>query len=348
MFFALNKDGNRINAYEAEKNERYTCPICHHRVILKRGSVNIDHFAHESDLCKDNWNYDMSEWHIRMQEYFPKESREVVVRHKGKEHRADVLIGDIVIEFQYSPITAAEFDDRNEFFQNAGYRLAWVFNLSQIPEDSLYASDEKDNMMIWKHPMRIFANADYLGENNKRFALWFSFRGDCDLDDPEDEYLYMRRVVWAIKDEDGRYSMRRFFIFDRPIVFHVSERINPNHFFYSEKDFYEDRLAEFKKELSELKKKHPFSVKYKGKKGEPRQAYICPRYDDKFGIDMWGETGCQYCRYCYMAAQTVNEDGKRMYASYCRYPTQVRELCESHPGYECPQVDIYEIKSGQE
>ena len=79
----------------------------------------------------------MSEWHQRMQSYFPKESREVVVNYKGRKHRADVLIGDIVLEFQYSPITAAEFDDRNSFFKNAGNRLAWVFNLSQISDENL-------------------------------------------------------------------------------------------------------------------------------------------------------------------------------------------------------------------
>ena len=51
MFYALNKDGIRIDAYEADKNEQYTCPICNNRVILKRGSVNIDHFAHEANVC---------------------------------------------------------------------------------------------------------------------------------------------------------------------------------------------------------------------------------------------------------------------------------------------------------
>ena len=42
------------------------------------------------------------------------------------------------------------------------------------------------------------------------------------------------------------------------------------------------------------------------------------------------------------SAKTENQNGK-MYASYCCYPTQVRELSEGHPGYECPQVDVFEI-----
>jgi competence protein CoiA len=136
MFYALNTKGVRIDAYEADEKEKHVCPICKNPVILKRGSINIAHFAHESNQCEDAWNYDMSEWHKRMQNYFEKDCQEVVVSYKGKKHRADVLIDDIVLEFQFSPITSAEFEDRNEFFRNAGYRLAWVFNLSQISEDT--------------------------------------------------------------------------------------------------------------------------------------------------------------------------------------------------------------------
>lgn len=332
MFYALDKDGIRTPAYEARKEAVYTCPVCNGHVILKRGAINIDHFAHESNSCEDHWNYDMSEWHKRMQNYFPKEAQEVVVTYRGKKHRADVLINDVVLEFQNSPITASEFEDRNEFFKNAGYRLAWVFNLGQIPESDLYISEKNENMMIWKHPMRIFANADYLGENNKRFALWFSCFGD-DLGEPGEECI--ERVVWAIKNDDGCYSMRRFFVSSHVIIMGDKVQINPNYFFYSKKDF-------FKENLSKLKKQYPYTVKYCGKKGEPKQSYICPKKNGKFGIDMWGEKGCFYCRYCYMVAQTGTEKGK-MYASYCCYPTQVRELCEGHPGYECVEADVYEI-----
>ena len=333
MFYALNKDGQRIDAYEAKHDEKYVCPICHNPVILKKGLINVAHFAHESNECIDDWNYDMSEWHKRMQNCFPKDAQEVVVCHHDKKHRADVLIDDIVLEFQFSAITAAEFEDRNVFFRNAGYRIAWIFNLSQISDDNLYESDTKDNMMIWKQPMRIFANSDYLGENNKSFALWFSFRGDNEFEEIGEEYI--ERVVWAIRDDDGAYSLRRFIKSSYPIVMDGKTAINPNRFFYSRKDY-------FKEALSELKNKHSFSVKFSGKKGESKESYICPRRHDKFGIEIWGENGCCYCRYCYMIAQT-EKDNKKMFASYCCYPSQARELCEGHPGYECSRVDFFDI-----
>ena len=343
MFCALDSCGNRIYADEAIKGEKYTCPICNHPLILRKGEVNIDHFAHEpNDECVDDWEYDMSEWHRRMQNYFPKEAQEVVVTHQGKKHRADVLIGNAVLEFQHSPITASEFEERNSFFKNAGYRLAWVFDLSDIPEDDLYLSTDKYNMMIWKHPMRIFAHSDYLGEDNKEFALWFYYsRKDLGYFDTrimyEHKYKtneeYMERVVWAIKDENGCYSMRRFMVSDNPIA--LNNIVDPYAFFHSEE-------KHFKQKLSELKSKHWFSIKYRGKKGKPADAYMCPRKNGEFGIDLRGERGCYYCKHCYMVTQTNSYNGK-VYASYCCYPKQVRELDSVHPGYECQKVDIFEI-----
>ena len=268
MFYALDSDGMRVDADGANRDEKYTCPICSKTVILKQGQVNIAHFAHESNECDDYWNYDMSEWHKRMQNYFPKESQEVVVSYRGRKHRADVLIGDIVLEFQFSPITASEFEDRNKFFKNAGYRLAWIFNLSHISDDSLYRSDEKECMMIWKHPMRIFANSDYLGENNKKFALWFAFSDYDEFDEIDFDYMY--RVVWAIKDEDGCYSMRRFYTSDYSICFTPDSVINPKEFFDYKGERSKQRILDFKQKLLELRNNCSFSVKYKGKKGEPR------------------------------------------------------------------------------
>lgn len=333
MFYAVNKNGIKVDAYDANKGEEYICPVCNGAVVLKQGTINIPHFAHEANSCDDHWNYDMSEWHKRMQGYFPKESREVVVNYKGEKHRADVLINDIVLEFQYSSITAAEFQERNEFFKKAGYRLAWVFNLGEIVGENLNISRDRDDMWIWKNPMRIFSNMDYIGEENKRFALWFYLHDEINF--AEMGYDYIERVIWAPRNDD-HYSMTRFITAkNTAIIMDEQETINPNHFFRSRKDIFKDKL-------SELKSKYQYSVKYRGKKGEDRQSYICPRRPDVFGINMWGETGCYYCKYCYMVANKENKNGK-MYASYCCYPKQVRELEVTHPGYECNSVDDFDI-----
>ena len=191
--------------------------------------------------------------------------------------------------------------------------------------------------MIWKHPMRIFANSDYLSDDNKKFALWFAYPIKYDfyeLREKSEIEEYMERVVWAIK-EDGCYSMRRFIVSDNPIKIKNDSVIDPYAFFHYEGKHFERKLAE-------LKNKHWFSVKYKGKKGKSAEAYMCPRKKGKFGIELWGERGCYYCKHCYMVTQTSGYNGKE-YASYCCYPKQVRELDAVHPGYECQEVDIFEM-----
>ena len=113
MFIAIDNNEKRIDASEACKGQEYKCPICGQAVLLRDGEVNAAHFAHKN-VCQDMWRYDMSEWHKKMQGFFSHEYREVVVEHSGVKHRADILKGNIVIEMQHSPITAEEFNERNE------------------------------------------------------------------------------------------------------------------------------------------------------------------------------------------------------------------------------------------
>ena len=81
----------------------------------------------------------MSEWHIRIQEYFPKEQREHIFQDKetGEKHIADVFIeeSNTVIEIQYSSIKKKEFLDRTYFHLNEKRRIVWLFNESWKDKD---------------------------------------------------------------------------------------------------------------------------------------------------------------------------------------------------------------------
>ena len=60
--------GKRTPAYNA-KMRALSMPNMWRKVILRRGSINIDHFVHRpNERCADSWHYDMSEWHYSMQE----------------------------------------------------------------------------------------------------------------------------------------------------------------------------------------------------------------------------------------------------------------------------------------
>lgn len=143
MFFALDQDGNRVNA-EVGEFKHCVCPACGNPVQQRRGDINRHHFAHlkYNSSCPFEYNSDyihMSEWHIRMQEYFPKEEREYIFTNKatGEKHIADVYIkeANTVIEFQHSSLKPKEFLDRTMFHLNEGRRLAWLFDESWKSHD---------------------------------------------------------------------------------------------------------------------------------------------------------------------------------------------------------------------
>ncbi len=163
MFIALNKDKKRVHISDVLDNETYYCPMCYEELRCRKGDANAHHFAHKNNSeCKanDGWNYDMSDWHFDWQNQFPLDNQEVVFSYNNKVHRADVFINNTVIEFQRSPITESEFNDRNEFYKGIGYNVVWVFDA--INKEIEYLNDTKDDerLFSWKHPIRFLKNFD--------------------------------------------------------------------------------------------------------------------------------------------------------------------------------------------
>lgn len=59
-------------------------------------------------------------------------------------------------------------------------------------------------------------------------------------------------------------------------------------------------------------------------KGHPRSVYICPK-TNVFGLKLYGETACSYCRYC-----AAIKEMPKGFESYCCYPYQVNEVTEEN------------------
>lgn len=174
MLKALNKSGAEVHIDHADPNEKYYCPMCGQLVTQKRGSVRIPHFSHigerggyekENVSCSDKWHYDKSSWHFEWQKKFPEETYEKIVEFDGKKHIADVLIGDIVIEFQLSNISIDEFRERNEFYTKCGYRVIWVFNLfDDFYDEKIKPDDYDENKYHWMYVKKLFREMDVCNE----------------------------------------------------------------------------------------------------------------------------------------------------------------------------------------
>lgn len=156
MFFAVDSNGNRIYAGDTVRHTDYYCPVCGEPVTHKIGTIKRPHFSHKVNSdCYLNRDKDrLTEWHIRMQDYFPLETREFRFKDGkiGEFHIADVFLSDsnTVLEFQRSPITEEEFYSRTMFHLKNGRRIAWLFDESAHNQKSEYFGRFKPDDCAWE------------------------------------------------------------------------------------------------------------------------------------------------------------------------------------------------------
>lgn len=120
MFFALDRDGERVTA---TKGARGTCAHCSQDVIAKCGPRKIHHWAHSAGKndC-DPWAESDTVWHRNWQARAESAWCEVSMG----EHRADIRRPQdgLVIELQHSYISREEVREREAFYGN----MWWVFD----------------------------------------------------------------------------------------------------------------------------------------------------------------------------------------------------------------------------
>lgn len=144
MFKALNGNREEVNIEHVKQDCEYFCPICKGLVIPKaQKSLNVAaHFAHKNRKQCDTFSHDMSEWHKKWQSIFPVRNQEVALPFENPCHRADVLAYGYVIEFQHSPISIEEFDERNSFYTSLGKKVIWIFDVNEKYENDKFELQE--------------------------------------------------------------------------------------------------------------------------------------------------------------------------------------------------------------
>ncbi|MBR6115105.1 MAG: hypothetical protein IKQ10_07990 [Oscillospiraceae bacterium] len=254
-----------MNAEDGEF-KHCVCPACGSPVIQRRGDTNRHHFAHDprkrnDEKCPYDYNADyknMSEWHIRMQEYFPKEEREHIFtdNETGEKHIADVFIkeANIVLEFQYSSIKKKEYVDRTRFHLKEGRRIAWLFNESWKDNDE----ESKSNHTIERFQLDKRFTA--IGPNPQRVYKW-NYRRKCVNYGPCVYKGYYSVCVYTGKEGD---VFNRIIDLDSNYVtfsYHtikMSSEIDVEEFFYPEEHWYPESLRQeleiYNKQLEEDEK----------------------------------------------------------------------------------------------
>ncbi len=160
MFLACDAQGELVYAQSSQKGQQYNCWACRQRVLLKKGSIKVPHFAHERNSLCNGWNYrPMTQWHRAMQQYFS--STEVTMENKktGERHIADAVVRNgrdsIVFEFQHSSISSVEVRGRTDFYLNMGYKVVWVFDLTDKFKKTIDPwGPQEDGIYCWKNPFK--------------------------------------------------------------------------------------------------------------------------------------------------------------------------------------------------
>ena len=174
MEFALTVNRRRVHISHAKSDTDYYCPLCDNRLNLRQGVKRVKHFAHaKNTACTDRWHYEEGRWHTFWQAFFPADMREIIITNEyGKKHRADVLINKTtVVEFQHSPISYAEFRERNLFYIANGYNVVWLFDCIELfAKGNISFLKDSSNKFKWENPFPCLENFDVY---DKRVQLYF-------------------------------------------------------------------------------------------------------------------------------------------------------------------------------
>lgn len=179
MYIGIDENNKIVHIDNSVAGKNYYCPVCREKLSARRGEIKHHYFAHmPGSKCSDTWEgqYDMSEWHRNWQNLFPSENQEVVVELGSIKHRADIMVGKTVIEFQHSRISRELFNKRNSFYHDLGYKVIWLFDISDEVIQGKIHIDE--NRMEWNNPLRVF---NKFKADNDYIEIYFQLgnEGDC-------------------------------------------------------------------------------------------------------------------------------------------------------------------------
>lgn len=327
MLYALDDNKNRVDAYDANKDDTYYCPICGGEVRPKQGEFNSWHFAHIVS-CKDVWSYDMSEWHREWQEKYPVENREVVITSKGVSHRADVVLGKYVIEFQHSPLSALEFMERNRFYTRAGYKIVWLFDVRHLFQNNInYLNNDDDNKFVWKYAMKTLS--PIVPQNWKDGIILLELSDNLDdLDEgeePTNVSPWIAKVSWAIQNDDSLADYSRFATENEDFDFSITAENGIDLLF----------MNKWQRFNHYLQNNLPWHKKCGKVRGNPPDFYRC-EISHGFHNDE-----CASCKYCLIREyKKTNSYQKGGLFFYCCYPRVVSPDEDPHGGYHVESISL--------
>ena len=302
------------------RKTNFFCPNCGKPVVLRSKINTTDnkityHFSHLGGKgCSDTWEEDTSGWCREMGRCFRgKVVERWVSNSNGEKHRADVIVGNIVIMFKSKDIDPEEFKNRTNFFTNLGYDLAWIigetrsWNSSRFTPSKSYQEYYGDMMIDWSCPKKMLSGCPRIANtcswvNGQRVSICIGYVSE--------DIKYVNKVLWVkgSENDDGILDWSKFRI-NTTCTYTMNEVVrDPNILFLSPKEYIEDYVKKFN---------IPYKERYKGveRKGAAINDYKCPKSNHSLQVDE-----CKKCSNCLGVDMFHADDSKLADRVFCAYP----------------------------
>ena len=131
MALFAERSERKISALDAKEKHGYTCLLCKHPVILKKGTSKVPHFSHKklSPSCKQKKRSSKHlELQLQIQSLFPEAEVTLEVPFYEIQRVADLVWEKegIIFELQLSPLTKEEALRRERDYASIGYEVVWL------------------------------------------------------------------------------------------------------------------------------------------------------------------------------------------------------------------------------
>ena len=164
--------------------------MCGRPVLAKCGEMRAHHWAHESLGDCDTWASDETAWHLGWKSYCADRGAVAELtlaskypRFEGQRHRADIVCGSVVVEFQSNYLSPQAIAEREAFYGN----VIWVYRADRWLDRIEYITPRGAEVarFRWKHGAQSMAA-------HRRPAVWWDMRRD-----PGDEITLDLVRVWV-------------------------------------------------------------------------------------------------------------------------------------------------------
>lgn len=145
MMYGLRADDDQ--RVLAEPGVDASCPQCREALRAKCGEIVTWHWAHVSLHECDPWWEPESEWHRAWKRHVPPECAEATIG----AHRADIAIGQRVLELQHSSISPETIREREQFYKGAmGREMVWLFDVREAVRAGRFTIEHKTHHSMWQ------------------------------------------------------------------------------------------------------------------------------------------------------------------------------------------------------